>query len=213
MLVDTSMSQQGILPEERVASEKFLDAILRVPGSAAAAPPQEPDRAFVLQFDIENALLEDVAEDKAKLTAGLEALQTPLDRQRALDKAQGSHTSVQRGRGGGLRGLLGTTLFDAVYLAANDLMTKEHGRKSLILITDGGDHGSRKTIKQAIEAAQRADTVGYAIYFEGGNPFRLAAGPGNDFLGQDLAQGLGPDLDGKQVLEDIAAATGGGCSG
>ena len=207
MLVDTSMSQQGILPEERTASEKFLDGMLRVPGGAGTTPAQEPDRSFVLQFDIENTLLEDLTDDKAKLTAGLEALQTPLDRRRALEKAQGTHTPLERGPGGGYRGLLGTTLFDAVYLAANDVMTKEHGRKAVILITDGGDHGSKKTMEQAIEAAQRADTVVYAIYFAGGGGFHPFGGGG--FGNHFAAQGLGPDLDGKQVLRAMAAATGG----
>ena len=56
----------------------------------------------------------------------------------------------------------GTSLYDAIYLAAQDLEDRQ-GRKVMIIITDGGDTTSRKTLKQALEASQLADTVIYPV--------------------------------------------------
>jgi len=57
----------------------------------------------------------------------------------------------------------GTVLYDAVFLAADEKLRTEVGRKVIVLITDGVDEGSRKKIEDAIEAAQKADAVVYSI--------------------------------------------------
>ena len=57
----------------------------------------------------------------------------------------------------------GTVLYDAVYLAANEKLKSEVGRKVIVLITDGMDQGSKLTIKEAVEAAQKSDAVIYSI--------------------------------------------------
>ena len=57
----------------------------------------------------------------------------------------------------------GTVLYDAVYLSAHDMLAKEVGRKAMILLTDGEDEGSRLKIKDAIEAAQKADSIVYVL--------------------------------------------------
>ena len=54
-------------------------------------------------------------------------------------------------------------LYDAIYLASNDKMNEETGRKALILLTDGQDEGSRRKITEAIAAAQRQNVVVYVI--------------------------------------------------
>src|SRR5215470_12546144 len=61
----------------------------------------------------------------------------------------------------------GTTLYDATFLASDELLSKQKGRKALIILSDGVDNGSKETLVKAIEAAQRADTILYAIYFKG----------------------------------------------
>jgi VWFA-related protein len=57
----------------------------------------------------------------------------------------------------------GTVLYDAVYLSAHDMLAKEVGRKAMILLTDGEDEGSRLKVKDAIEAAQKADSIVYVL--------------------------------------------------
>ena len=63
-----------------------------------------------------------------------------------------------RSRDGG-----GTLLYDAVYLSGHDMLAKEVGRKAMVLLTDGQDEGSRLKIQDAIEAAQKADSIVYVL--------------------------------------------------
>ncbi|MEO6802804.1 MAG: VWA domain-containing protein, partial [Granulicella sp.] len=84
----------------------------------------------------------------------------------------------------------GTTLYDSVFLASDELMSRQKGRKALIILTDGDDRSSKETLASAIEAAQHADTIIYAIYFKGGrtgqqnSPIRRSGGyPGGGYPG------------------------------
>ena len=56
-------------------------------------------------------------------------------------------------------------LYDAVLLASDELMKKQHGRKALIILSDGVDTGSKTSLTSAIASAQRADTLVYSILF------------------------------------------------
>ena len=79
----------------------------------------------------------------------------------------------------------GTVLYDAIYLAANDKLKGEVGRKVIVVITDGVDQGSRLTRNQAIEAAQKSDAVIYSIdYSDPGayGPFGFGGGGGEGEL-------------------------------
>ncbi len=58
-------------------------------------------------------------------------------------------------------------LYDALFLSSDEVMGKQTGRKALVILTDGVDHGSKESLASAIEAAQRADAIVYAIYFKG----------------------------------------------
>jgi VWFA-related protein len=88
-------------------------------------------------------------------------------------------------------------MYDAILLACNELMRPQQGRKALILLTDGVDNGSRTLLSEAIESAQRADTLVYSIYFKG------EEGNGGGF-----GRNQGPD--GKPILQRISRETGGG---
>ncbi len=65
----------------------------------------------------------------------------------------------------------GTSVHDAVFLACDEKLKRETGRKAIILISDGGDTTSKLKIKDAIESAQRADVIIYAISNSSGGPF------------------------------------------
>jgi VWFA-related protein len=166
LLVDTSYSQRNALDDERVASTAFLDDMLNAPA--------DRDKAFIIQFARETDLLQDTTPSKPKLQAALKQLDTaPNDNSNASVTAPdtndpNSGTKSGRGHRGG-----GTTLYDALFLSSDELMSKQKGRKALIILSDGVDNGSKESLSSSIEAAQRADTIVYAIYFKGneGNNF------------------------------------------
>jgi len=58
----------------------------------------------------------------------------------------------------------GAQLYDAIYLAPNELMQTQRGRKVVVVLSGGVDRGSKESLPSAIEAAQRANTTVYAIF-------------------------------------------------
>src|SRR5215467_12202483 len=152
LLVDTSMSQRRVLDQERSASHGFLDQMVRA----------DKDKAFIIHFDREVELLQDLTSSHQKLEQALNALKTPEYTQ--TDSNGGGGNGPGGGHGGGRHGGHhggGTTLYDAVFLASDELMRKQEGRKALVLLTDGVDRGSKESLDTAIESAQRANTVVY----------------------------------------------------
>ena len=137
LLVDTSMSQERVLAAERSASLRFLDQVLRV----------EKDKVFVLQFDSRVLIKQMMTNSYSKLEEALTQVDTP------------SRGELRLGIGGG------TVLYDAIDTAARFLLKDQPGRKALILLTDGVDYGSNSTLADAIEAAQKQDTIIYSILF------------------------------------------------
>jgi len=222
LLVDTSRSQDNVLDAERNASRSFIDQML----------VQPKDKAFLIHFDREVELLQDLTASREKLQSALELLKTSSDREHSNDPNDPSNSPSGSGshRGGG------TQLYDAVYLASNELMKKQQGRKAFVILSDGVDRGSKTYLESAIESAQRADTVVYSIYFadshrdEGQRPGGMGRGgggwpggggggwpgggggyPGGGGGGRGGGQRHPeePRTDGKKVLERISKETGG----
>jgi VWFA-related protein len=138
ILLDTSGSQQNVLPLEQTSGAEFLKDVLT-----------PKDEAFLISFDINVNLLADYTN-------------SPREIKRAIDSAvinTGAGTGSVTGNGAAR----GTLLFDAVYLAAHDKLRQEAGRKILVLLTDGGDQGSQENLKTATEAAQKANAIVYVI--------------------------------------------------
>jgi VWFA-related protein len=217
LLVDTSMSQRRVLGEERSASQSFLNQMVR----------EDKDKAFVIHFDHEVELLQDLTSSHEKLEAALQSLEAPqFTRTSGGGSPGGGSTDPNSGRGSGRhRGGGGTTLYDSVYLASNELMQKQQGRKSVIVLSDGVDMGSKESLDEAIESAQRADTVVYSILFKDDEAYGNGGGfgrtgisiPGMGGPGRGGMGGPGrgghryPEqhADGKKVLERISKETGG----
>ena len=212
LLVDTSLSQRRVLDQERSASYSFLDQLLR----------QDKDLAFVIHFDKDVELLQDFTASRPKLQAALQSLQTPqYDSSSGSGSggggSQGGGGSGGGGRGGHSRGG-GTALYDAIFLAADELMSKQQGRKAVIILSDGVDHGSKETLASAVQAAQRSDTVIYSILFKDEESYGY---PGGGMMGQHGGMGGGHHgggggrypqeerPDGKKILTQISKETGG----
>ena len=143
LLIDISGSQARLIEDERRAAYQFFSQVLR-----------KKDMAFVISFGPEAELLQDFTNSPRLLEEALNGLH------------------VESGVGGLGPGPVptsgqprGTVLYDAVYLAASDRLQKEVGRKAMVLITDGMDQGSRLKKEAAIEAAQKADSIVYSVYY------------------------------------------------
>lgn len=142
LLVDVSGSQSRLIEDERAASSRFFEQVLR-----------QKDMAFLLSFGIESELLQDLTNSHTLLAKALREM-------RMNAGVQGiTPTTVPRAP-------RGTVLYEAVYLAATEKMRSEVGRKALVLITDGDDQGSRTKPSEAVEAAQKADSIIYVILYE-----------------------------------------------
>jgi VWFA-related protein len=204
LLVDTSMSQRRLIETERGASYSFFDQVLR----------EDKDMAFVIHFDHEVELLQDLTSSRKQLEKALELLKTPEQggqrrRPQGGGYPGGGGRYPQGGRGRGT----GTALYDSVLLASDELMKKQSGRKADILLTDGVDMGSRVSISTAIEAAQRADTLVYSIRFYDDQAYGSPRGGYGRYggrRGRPMPMPRGDVPDGKKVLERLSKETGGG---
>jgi VWFA-related protein len=228
LLVDTSLSQRRVLDSERDASDGFLSKMLR----------PDKDQAFLIHFDREVELLQDLTNSRDKLRAGLQLLKTPsrTDDDNSTSGGNGGggndgngggdpggqnggQGGGRHGRGGyGHSGGGGTLLYDAVYLASNEEMAKQQGRKALIVLSDGVDRGSKETVGGAIEAAQRANTAIFSILFADEDAYSHAGfgGGGHGGWGGPGGPGGGRGRypqenrpDGKKILQRLSEETGG----
>jgi VWFA-related protein len=218
LLIDTSMSQRRVLDQERSASHSFLDQMVR----------EDKDKAFIIHFDREVELLEDVTSSHQKLEEALTSLRTPQFQRTSASDPSDSGPAQGPGSGRRDRGFGGgTKLYDAIYLASDELMKKQQGRKALVILSDGVDRGSKETLEYAIETAQRSDTVVYSILFRDeeerngdrggfGGPRIGMGGPGmgGPRIGGGRRGGQRPypqeqRTDGKKILERMSHETGG----
>src|ERR1700756_1085027 len=154
LMLDTSGSEQYMLPSIQDAGGRFIERVLR-----------KGDEALVMSFDSDVDLLSDFTDDRGQID-------------RAIRKARiniPSAGSVGNNPGPiGSRQITGTALYDAIYLACNEKLNSEAGRKAIVIVTDAQDEGSKVRLEEAIEAAQRTDTVVHILlvadpHFGGGN--------------------------------------------
>jgi len=165
-MVDTSGSHRHLLDAERGASMRFLDQVVR----------ENKDQVFLMQFDTTAFMRQPLTSSVAKLEDALAYVDTETKDQ-------------LRRQGGG-----GTVLYDAVVTACNDVMKKLTGRKALIVLSDGVDVGSDGTLGDAVEEAERSDTLIYSILYSDPGAYGLFGGGGGD---------------GRRVMEKMANETGG----
>ena len=228
LLVDTSGSERNQIENERSASGTFVTSVLR----------EGKDQAFLIHFDRQVELLQDLTKSPQKVNEALENVSATEPDYRQTGGNQGGNGGGYPGGGrhGGYGHGGGTHLYDAVFLASDELLAKEKGRKAIVLLTDGVDHGSKESIDQAIESAQRANTIVYSIYFKGEEGGFANRGNGGGMGGRHGGWGGGVGfpgggggypgggggyprggqggdremhVDGKKILERISKETGG----
>jgi VWFA-related protein len=147
MMIDTSPSQQRVLPMEQDAGAEFLKDVLR-----------PKDLAFLLSFDVEVDLLRDLTNNYKDIEHAM-----AKTRINAGGASRSSIPGVGQGPIPGLGNAKGTLLYDAVYLASREVLSHEVGRKAMIILTDGQDQGSNTRLTEAIEISQKADAIVYVI--------------------------------------------------
>jgi VWFA-related protein len=171
LLIDVSGSQQNLIENERQAGSQFFSSVLR-----------QKDVAFLISFGADSDLLQDITGTPRLLQQGLGRLKPNFG---YSGPTSGPVPTMTKNRG--------TVLYDAVYLAAHDMLATESGRKAIILITDGEDEGSKLSMKEAIEAAQKADAIIYGILY----------------VDRQFYGGFGVGYSGESVLKQMAEETGG----
>jgi VWFA-related protein len=171
LLVDVSGSQRNLIEVERHAASSFFTSVLK-----------KKDVAFLISFGADSELLQDITGSPRLLQQGLGRL-----------KLNAGFAGINSGPVPTMSHARGTVLYDAVYLAGNDMLSKEVGRKAIILITDGEDEGSTLNMKAAIEAAQKADSIIYGILY----------------VDRQFYGGFNMGYSGASVLKQMADETGG----
>lgn len=136
LLMDTSGSEQYMLPAIEDGAGSFLNRVMR-----------KGDEAMIMSFDLDVDLLSDFTEDRSQLNRAIHS---------AKINAAGPVLTPGTLPSGGPKG---TDFYDALYLACNEKLSTEAGRKAIVVLTDAEDNGSKVRVEEAIEAAQRTDTV------------------------------------------------------
>jgi len=179
--LDTSGSQMRVLPLEQDAGSQFLNRVLRV-----------KDEAFLISFDVNVDLLHDYTNSPRELARAMSKAQ--------INDAGGNGAGGIPGAGGGTVPTIGdpkgTLLYDAIYLATNEKLNQETGRKALIILTDGQDMGSRMKIGDAIAAAQKNNVIIYVILIADRASYY---GFGMGYYGYSAAKKLSEETGGRVI--------------
>jgi VWFA-related protein len=154
LVVDTSKAMSNALEAERQAADKFIDAEL---------PAGTKNQLFLIHFDREVELLEDFTGSAEKLHREIDGMSAT--QQERYDSTGPETTGDERESTP--RGRKGTQLYDAIFLACDELMKNKDGRKLLVVISNGADRGSKDTLNDAIDAADRAGVSVYTIFMKG----------------------------------------------
>lgn len=163
LLIDTSGSEMDTLSAEKEAASRFLGRVMR-----------KGDLAMVMSFDLDVDLLANFTDDRSRLDRAINRAQI-----NAPSGPQGPLPASQNG---------GTDFYDAVYLAAHEKLADEAGRKAVVILTDAEDTGSKVSLQDAIESAQRTDTVVHIL---------LVASDGGD---QNVAKKLTDETGGRMIV-------------
>ena len=153
ILIDTSRSEERTLPDEKVAAQAFLEAVMR---------PQK-DEAAVVSFTGEATLEQGLTGNVARLRRAIErVVYVPPTGLIGGGVVVGGTPPISDSQ----QMLAGSTaIWDAVFTTSNEVMrdSAEHTRRAIILLTDGQDTSSQVHMSEAINSAVKVDALIYAI--------------------------------------------------
>jgi len=148
ILMDTSGSMGQVIPAEKEVGGAFLNQVLT-----------PKDLAFFMTFDVDVNLEQD-------FTSSARELRRAMEKARVIEPP--SSVTIARGPFPASSNPRSTALYDGIYLAADEKLSREVGRKAMIIMTDGIDEGSKVRLNEAVESAQKADVICYVLLFTGG---------------------------------------------
>jgi len=222
LLIDTAHPVGSALEDVRKASGQFVDAMLPAQSSGAGA-----NQAFIIHFDRQVELLEDLTPSRDKLHHELDDLSA--SRGQHEDPGGPEITGDDRERPTHNRNA--SQLYDAIFLACDELLKGQQGRKAIVVFSDGIDSGSKDTLNDAVDAADRANVAVYTVYtkgqqeqenygfprdnrrggigYPGGGGGYPGGGDGYPGGGGRQRRDSKPIVDGKKIMAEIARRTGG----
>jgi VWFA-related protein len=222
LMVDTSRPMSGGMDAERKAAGGFVDQTL-------PAEANGKDQMFLLHFDREVELLEDLTSSRDKLHQDLEEMgstSTHRDDSGGPETTGDDRTPTTNSRAS-------DQLYDAIYLASDEVMKDKQGRKVLVIVSNGADRGSKETMNDAIDAADHAGLAIYTIFLKGEQEKSSYSFPGGGHHGGGYPGGgggypgggggypggggghkqpeptSGNGVDGKKIMQEISNRTGG----
>ncbi len=161
LLVETTRNMMDALDSERKAATNFVDAMLP---AEPPSPESSANQAFLIHFDREVELLRDLTASREKLHTELENMGPTARHNNDRDGPETYDDQRERPRGG----FASAQLYDAIYLASSDVMKRAPGvRNVLIVFSDGVDQGSKVSLNEALDAADKANAVIYTVYLKG----------------------------------------------
>lgn len=172
LLLDISGSQEFTIGAQKDAALRFLEKVIRV----------ERDLASVVTFRKDVEMLQ-------SLTSNVNQIRRALNNVRFNASTSGYGTPPIGGSD-----FVGTSLYDAVFVTADELLGKEAGRRVIILLTDGRDTTSTYSMKKAIERSWRSEVLIYAIGIAGRGQY------GGSVFNEDVDKG---------TLQKMCEETGG----
>lgn len=230
LLVETTRGMMDALESERKAATQFVDAML--PADSPATDSQA-NQIFLLHFDREVELLRDLTDSRDKLHADLESMGPTSHHRDDRDGPETYDDQRERPRGG----LASAQLYDAIYLASSEVLKHKPGvRNVLIVFSDGADSGSKVSLNEAMDAADKANAVIYTVYLKserareaptfgrndrsggigsgypgggGGYPGGGSYPGGGGYPGGSTGRDEKPSIDGRKIMSQIAKRTGG----
>ncbi|HEX8846318.1 MAG TPA: VWA domain-containing protein [Pyrinomonadaceae bacterium] len=152
IVIDTSVSEERTLPIEKAAASSFVDTVIRA----------DKDEAAVITFTGEATL-------EQNLTGNVSRIRRALDRVEFVPPSgyigggQVAGTPPISGTNQSIQG--STAIWDAVWVTSDEILsqTSDKTRRAIILLTDGQDSSSRKSMDAAIDRALKSDAVIYSI--------------------------------------------------
>lgn len=157
ILIDTSRSQEGTLPQEKTAALAFIDSFLR----------PDRDKAAVISFTGIAVLQQDMTNDRKKLRDAVERVR--IEFPEGSPECEGNVTPQRELR-------CYTGIWDAVWMTVGEVFsqTPETARRAIILLTDGDDTSSMTKRQEAIDFAVRHNIIIYSVGIGDDKKFEIA---------------------------------------